>query len=59
MGLKRKTGGLLVSEQAMKLDDEFIFFFSEITTLEVRAKIVNPPQSATLAASEQSYRSYT
>lgn len=40
----------------MKLDDEFIFFFSEITTLEVRAEIVYPPQSATLAASKQSYR---
>jgi hypothetical protein len=40
----------------MKLDDEFIFFISEITTLEVRAEIVYPPQSATLAASKQSYR---
>jgi hypothetical protein len=58
MGLKRNKGviNLLVSEQTMKLDDEFIFFFSEITTLEVRAEIVYPPQSATLAASKQSYR---
>jgi hypothetical protein len=39
----------------VEFDDEFIFFFSEIATLEVRAKIVYPPQSATLATSKQSY----
>lgn len=52
---EKQKVGLLVSEQTMKLDDEFIFFFGEITTLEVRAEIVYPPQSATLAASKQSY----
>ena len=47
--------GLLVSEETMELDDEFIFFFSEIATLDVRAEIVYPPHSTTLARSKQSY----
>lgn len=38
----------------MKLNDKFIFFFSKITTLEIRTKIVYPSESATLAASKQS-----
>ena len=48
----KESKGLLVSQQTMELDDEFIFFLSEIATLEIRAQIVYPPQSATLATSK-------
>lgn len=37
----------------MKLDDDFIFFFSEIASLEIRPKVIYPPQSAALAAPKQ------
>ena len=37
----------------MKFDDEFIFFFSEIAAFEVRTEIVDPPETAALAASEK------
>lgn len=40
----------------MELDDELIFFFCEISTLEVRAKVVYPPQPTALAAPKQPYR---
>lgn len=43
----------LVSKQAMELDDELIFFFCEISTLEVRAKVVYPSQPTALAAPKQ------
>ena len=49
---EKESRGVLVSQQTMELDDEFIFFLSEIATLEIRAQIVYPPQSATLATSK-------
>lgn len=44
---------LLVSEQAMELDNEFVFLFCEIPTLEIRSQVVYPPEPATLTASKQ------
>lgn len=40
---------LLIAEKAMEFDDEVIFFEGEITSLEIRPKIVNPPESAAFA----------
>ena len=42
----------------MKVDDEFIFFFSEVSSLEIRPKVVYPPQSTALATSKQTYIRY-
>ena len=46
--------GLLVTKEAMELDDELIFLFSEISPLEVRPEVVDPPEAAALAAAEES-----
>lgn len=48
--------GLLVSEEAMEFDDELIFFFREIATLEIRSKVVDPPQPAALPTSKEARR---
>lgn len=40
----------------MKLDDEFIFFFGEVSSLEIRSEVVYPSEPATLAASKQTYK---
>lgn len=37
----------------MEFDDELVFFFSEITALEVRSEVVDPPEPATLAAAKE------
>lgn len=37
----------------MEFDDEFIFFFGEVATFEVRTEVVDPPETATLAAPEE------
>jgi hypothetical protein len=42
-----------ISKQAVKFNNDLIFFFSEIASLEVRPQIVYPPQSATLATPKQ------
>lgn len=38
----------------MKLNNEFVFFFSEIPSLQIRPQIIYPSQSATLSTSQQS-----
>lgn len=37
----------------MELDDELIFFFSEVAALEVRSEVVDPPQPTALAAAKK------
>lgn len=37
----------------MEFDDEIIFFEGEVTPLEIRAEIVNPPKTAAFAAAEK------
>jgi hypothetical protein len=39
----------------VKVDDELVFLFSEVSSLEIRPKVVHPPQSATLARSKQTF----
>lgn len=45
--------GPFIPKQTMKFDDDLIFFFSEIASLEVRSQIVYPSQPATLPTSKQ------
>ncbi|KAF1896688.1 hypothetical protein Lal_00034387 [Lupinus albus] len=46
-----------VNSSAHKLpsyfDDDFIFFFGEVATFEVRTEVINPAETAALAASEK------
>ena len=44
---------LLVAKDAMEFDDELIFLFSEITSLEVRPQVIDPPEAAALSAAEK------
>lgn len=44
---------LPISEEAMELNDDLIFIFSEIPSFKIRAKIVNPSQATTLATAEE------
>jgi len=37
----------------MEFDDEFIFFFCEISAFKVRSKIVNPTKPTTLTAPKE------
>lgn len=37
----------------MEFDDEIIFFEGEVSSLEIRAEIVNPPKTAAFAAAEK------
>lgn len=37
----------------MELDDELVFLLGEVSTLEVGAKVVDPPEAAALAAAEK------
>ena len=37
----------------MEFDDEFIFFFSEVASLEIGAEVVDPPEAAALATPEK------
>ena len=48
-----KEGDALVSEQAMELDDEFIFLLCEVAALEVGPEVVDPPEPAALPAPKQ------
>lgn len=43
----------LVTQKGVKLDDEFVFLLSEVTSFEIRPKIVDPSKTAALATSEQ------
>ncbi|MFS7978399.1 hypothetical protein Hanom_Chr10g00915051 [Helianthus anomalus] len=45
---------LLVTKKAMEFNYEFIFFFGEVATFEVRAEVIDPPETAALAAAEES-----
>jgi|APAra0007618257_1042622.scaffolds.fasta_scaffold00859_16 hypothetical protein len=38
----------------MELDDEFVFFLGEVSTLKVRPEIVDPPETAALATAKKS-----
>lgn len=38
----------------MKFDDEFIFIFSEISTFEIRAKVIDPTKPTAFATTKQS-----
>lgn len=46
-------GCLLVSEQAVEVYDEFIFFFSKVPSFKIWPQVVYPPQPAALATSKQ------
>jgi len=37
----------------VEFDDEFILFFGEVATLEVGAEVVDPAETAALAAAEE------
>lgn len=37
----------------MKIDDNFIFVAGEVSSFEIRPEIVNPPETAALAATEE------
>ncbi|KAF2577146.1 hypothetical protein F2Q68_00003697 [Brassica cretica] len=37
----------------MKIDDNFIFVASEVSSFEIRPQIVDPPETAALAATEE------
>jgi len=37
----------------VEFDDELIFFFGEIAALEIRAEVVDPAETAALAAAEK------
>lgn len=41
--LEGKTDCLLVSKYVVKADDELVFLFSEVSSLEIRPKVVYPP----------------
>lgn len=43
----------LVTEEAMEFDDKVVFVESEIASLEIRAEIVDPPETAAFAAPEK------
>lgn len=34
----------------MEIDDEFLFFFRELPSLDIRPKVVGPPKPAALSA---------
>lgn len=58
IGLKSKNTqerwcSLLVTEESVEFDDELIFLLGEISTFEVGAEIVDPPETATLTATEK------
>ena len=40
----------------MKVDDHLVFLFSEFYSLDIRPKVVRPPQSTTLARSKQTLK---
>jgi hypothetical protein len=43
----------------VELDDDVLFLLGDVAPLDVRPKIVDPPQPAALAAPEQPCTSYT
>lgn len=45
---------VLVAEKAVQFDDEFIFFVGEVAALEIGAEVIDPAESAALAAAEES-----
>lgn len=44
---------LLVPQQAVKLDDELIFFLCEVSPLKIRPQVIDPAKPAALPAAEQ------
>ncbi|URD71977.1 hypothetical protein MUK42_34120, partial [Musa troglodytarum] len=44
---------LLVAEEAVELDDELVLLLREVAALEVGAEVVDPAESAALAAAEE------
>nr|GMC78325.1 hypothetical protein BHM03_00060017 [Ipomoea batatas] len=40
--------------EAVKFDNKLIFFLGEVSALEIRAQVVDPPETAALAAAEES-----
>lgn len=42
-----------VAKKSLEVDDHFLLMFSEVTTLDSRAKIISPSKPTTLAASKQ------
>ena len=47
---------VLVSEEPVEPDDEFVFLLGEVAALEVWAEVVDPPEAAALAAAQQARR---
>ena len=37
----------------MEFDDELVFFFGKVTSFKVGAEVVDPPETAALAAPEK------
>jgi len=40
----------------MELDDELILFLGEVAALQVRPQVIDPPEAAALAATEEARR---
>ena len=49
---------LPVAEGGVELDDDVLFLLGDVPPLDVRPKVVDPPQPAALAAPEQPCTSY-
>lgn len=47
---RKEWGYLLVSVKRVEVDDHGLFFFREVASLDVRPQVIDPPQSAALAA---------
>ncbi|RWW34513.1 hypothetical protein GW17_00000725, partial [Ensete ventricosum] len=56
-GSSKEDDDILVSEQAMELDDELVFFGGKIAALEIGTQVVYPPEPAALATSKQTLES--
>lgn len=50
----KKFENLLVAKETMEFDDEFIFFFGEVATLEIRSEVIDPTETAAFATTEES-----
>ena len=50
---------LPVSKGGVKHDDDVLFLLGDVPPLDVRPKVVDPPQPAALAAPEQPCTPYT
>lgn len=50
---EEKEKWLLVSKDLVEVDDDLLFLFGELPSLDIRPQIVRPPQPATLPAPVQ------